>query len=1675
MSTLFNFPDLASEIKDSLIDLSQSNADETVSLVDDISSASFSTFSTRKDPVISTTPVQAYKAAITALHAMNSTNNIQDLENIYQFQGFGAMRPIFDESNLKHEKKRAELKSLISNDQYEEAMKASLTSFYTPHCVSNSIADGLVSLGVFNDNTSSIRITDPASGIGRLIAPLDSEDQYNSDITLIELDSLTHAMSSVLFPYANVKNTGFEYVDLPEQDIMLLNPPFGNFRLSDKTNNPKYAAAAGLKLHEFFLVKSILSLRENGLMIAIVPTSVMDSQDCTTRDVLSKKSNLISAVRVPSNMFNKYACTSTSVDVLVFQKTSQPESSPVWTNVIETQLSGHIYSVNSALDTLFTTIGKPEITISNNSECVTYIDSDLDTLDSRISRAVFKALIKANYTPFKHKIESHIEQEIILKTKPTNRMFTYALDVNDKLWFKGESGFIDTEIESKSKKYSRIVGMIEIAESLTDIYSYEQTCQDHDSNMITERANLNIIYDKYISKLGCLSNRANSLAFKADARFPELMSLESDFNHGITKEQSKRLNVPVRKESAQKAYIFSGRCYTPWVTPKTAKNAVDGLWINLALKAEIDIDLISGLTTSSNNDVLNALYGSHVVFDIELDRYILIDSYLSGDVKSKLALAESAIEAQPLQQKNVDILKKVIPVNIDFFDIEIDLTSHWLPASVVSQFLCDELGSVPNETSCHHIMGRWDASFSISQPNELSYSTATHTVQKIVSKIFSHSNMIVYQPRVDKEPIQINEEATAALKASVIEIKSLWTDFLFKNESVQNQLANAYNEKINRYAPYNPIFTDAYFPDQSNWINLYKHQIGMIRKAITAPSDMATLLAASMGSGKSATMFTIMHELVRLGLKKLFALVVPNHLVSQMAGEWCQLYNNDARRMLVLDPVALSPKQRINTLAKIKSGFYNFIIIPATTWKKIAPPKSSTEIVIKERLKEFQNSLVMAENRYTVREIETGKRKLEEELKALEKIDPEYDFMDLGIDGICYDESQTLKNSGYHTVKLRGVKGIGSTEASQTALDATYKVHYLLNSSQFTSGVILASGTPISNSLLEIYGLIRMCAPNVFKKMGIDCLDSFACTFTETSTDYEIGADGVIKLVNRLKQIVNIEELQAIFSMFAYTVTAEELNKLIPVIVNPDSTTRSAIVPMTGGKPIVKYSEPTTEILDYMESLTLRAANYKTSLVKNDNPLKLISDAKKCSVSMQMVDSTSTEVLSPKTKQFIQDIIDKYHEEQHLKTVQLGFVDIGTPSKSKDIKEELAEYHRKLGNLEELSSIGGVTINLYRHIKEALIKGGIKENEIAFVQDANTDIKKIELFEQINNGSIRVVLSSIAKLATGANIQARISAVRFLTPPYRPSDLFQAAARALRKGNLMWLMDPNFSVDIVYYALKNSTDAFLFQLLESKADFINRFQNSKHAIDRTYQEVDGETLTFSEIKAAVSGNMALITLFKTEKEIKDQKLLWKSYGRKMANFRNELEYALTSANKYDRRNEAFLLDLNKFKDIVRNGDLALTINNETHKQLDQNVAVKLWESFANFKSLNKKSIIGGVSKLGTLGQFEILGVSSGLSPDYISIKSTVTRNVISLPKGSYSKVRLLPALIQCIQKLADGAKRAANDSNEYKQKAELLTEALNTSFDSSILKNLELKKLELENEVANFETSKLCA
>ncbi|MUJ20350.1 hypothetical protein [Aliivibrio fischeri] len=1673
MSTLFNIPDLENVINNTFIDLS--NKDENNSSINNVSSANFMTFSTRHDPVISTTPVQAYKAAITALNAMNSTNNTQDLNHIYSFQGFGAMRPIFDESNLTHEPKRVELKSLITDEQYEEAKKASLTSFYTPHCISNAIADGLKFLGAFNDDNSSTRITDPASGIGRLIAPFNCDDQYNSDITLIEADSLTHAMASVLFPYANVKNTGFEYVDLPEQDIMLLNPPFGSFRLSDKTNNPKYAAAAGLKLHEFFLVKSILSLRENGLMIAIVPTSVMDSPDSTTRDILSKKSNLISAVRIPSNMFNKYACTSTSVDVLIFQKTNQPECAPEWVNVIETQLSGHIYNVNSTLNTLFTSIGQPEITISNNSECITYIDSELDTLDSRINQAVFEAVTKATYIPFKHQIESHIEQAIKLKTKPTNRSFTYALDIDNKLWFKGESGFIDTEIESHSKKYARIVGMIEIAESLTDLYHYEQSCKDNDSNMIAERKKLNVIYDKYINKLGCLSNRANTLAFKADSRFPELMSLESDFDHGITKEQSKRLSVPVRGESAQKAHIFYARSYTPWENPKTAKNHVDGLWINLAMKTDIDLDLIAGLTMSSNEDVINALYGSHFVFDIEVDRYVLIDSYLSGDVKSKLALAESAVESLPLQQKNIDILKKVLPVNVGFFDIEIDITSHWLPSSVISQFLCEKLGSISSETSCRHVLGRWDASFSISQSNELTYSTATHSAYTIVSKIFSHSNMIVYHPRVDSEPLKINEEATAGLKAAVIEIKSLWADFILENQSVQNQLEQAYNEKINRFAPYNPIFTDAYFPDQSNHINLYKHQIGMIRKGMTAPCDMATLLAASMGSGKSITMFTIMHELVRLGLKKLFALVVPNHLVSQMAGEWCQLYNNDARRMLVLDPVALSPKQRINTLAKIKSGFYNYIIIPATTWKKIAPPVTSTQSVIRERLNEFKHSLSIAENRYTVREIESAKRKLEEELKALEKINTEYDFMNLGIDGICYDESQTLKNSGYHTVKLRGVKGIGATEASQTALDATYKVHHLLNSSEITSGVIFASGTPISNSLLEIYGLIRMCAPNALKKMGIDCLDSFACTFTETSTDYEISADGVIKLVNRLKQIVNIEELQAIFSMFAYTVTAEELNQLIPPIVNPDGTTRSAIVPMTNNKPIVRYSEPTTEILNYMEYLTVRASNYKTSPIENDNALKLISDAKKCSISMQMVNALSNEAMSPKTQQFTQDLIDKYHEETHLRTVQLGFVDIGTPSKLKDTNESLAEYHRINENFKELEMMDGITINLYRHIKDALIKGGVKESEIAFIQDANTDIKKTELFEQINNGSVRIVLSSIAKLATGANIQSRISAVRFLTPPYRPSDLFQAAGRALRKGNELWLLDPNFSVDIVYYALKNSTDAFLFQLLESKADFVNRFLNCKQAIDRNYEETDGETLTFSEIKAAVSGNMALIELFKAEKEIKEQKLQWKSFGRKMANYRNELEHALTTANNYNKRNQDLLLDLEKFKEIVNSGNLSLTIDGQTHKQLDQNVAAKLWASFAEFKLSNKKTILGGISKLATIGQFEILAVSSGLNPDYITIKSTITGNVLSLPKSSYSTVRLLPALIQCIQTLAVNAKKSADISDEYKHKAELLKSALNSSFDTSTLKSLELKKLELEKEVADFETLKLCA
>ncbi|HBC3539156.1 TPA: DEAD/DEAH box helicase family protein [Vibrio parahaemolyticus] len=1431
---------------------------------------------------VASTDAQRFKANVTAIRVLkalrgrNSSATRLEQEKLAKYVGWGALSSIFDEKNTKTESKRQQLKDMLTESEYYSARTSTLSAFYTPLYLTRGIYTMLANAG-FN---AGGRICDPAAGMGGLIAPMSADMFENSKVTLCELDSVTAEALEHLYPNATVYgNKGFEELNIKaNQDLVIQNPPFGSAKVIDKLDSQ----LNGLTLHNYFVAKGAKILRMGGLMVAIVSTSFLDSKSTKAREIVANLAELRGAIRLPKSVFQEHSGANASVDVLLLQRSNSASAATAdWVHAFEQTLpTGESYYLNNHYvanpDAI---LGVMEVQPGIQGKQIQCVSESKDIVCD-VQRAFAAHFPKDIYFESTQTSESDDDEFLapmagLVSDNAYIDFGGFALTEDDKVAIRkqdDEHGNMTFDVcqEITGKRAARIASMIAVKQSMAQLLELERT-DGHELAIETARQELNDRYDAFVRQHGFIQESANRRAFGKDPFYANLASLESNFNRGVTREQAKRLNVPAEKPHADKAEIFSRRIIKPWVAPTSADNSTDALWVCWNDSHTIDIPRIAALCGQSIEQTKRELVGNLIFLDPKNGQYEFAETYLSGDVKSKFELVSALVNGNSSLLPNYEALKAIQPADVPAVDINVELNAGWLPISVVKDFISQLLSC---SVDAEHVLGQWfvKATGVPSVINTQQFGIDGYPATKIISRMMAGRDLIVR--RTNTHGTFIDREATVQIESIATEITTRFEDWIWSCDKRRAELESLYNEKFNRYVKPKYSGEMLVFPNMNSSISLRAHQKTCVRRALAQGSF---LMDMSVGSGKTYALAAICNTWHRLGLKERTAVVLPNHLVEAIAVEWLTLYPTE--KLLVLSPEDMSAQKRRETLNRIKTGA-KIVLIPESTFKAIALPKEAESQIIHDEIWETRRAIEVLSARFSVKKLETKLKNLEFKLESLtnrEAKDEYLDFAELGFDSILADEAHSYKNLSFSTVALSNVRGIGNPDGSQRAWDMFCKIRHL-NENNDHAGVVFSTGTPISNSIIELWSIQKYLAYDELKQANLHWLDSWADLYTTTSSEFEIDATGInFKPVSRLRSFNNLPELQAIYGCIAETVTKKQLNDYLPKLAGG----YNMIPPVVGGKPQTIFVDPSDQQKEFIDSLVERAKDFKSSPIDNDNMLLLMYHARCASLDLRVLDPSKAENENSKATACANKVAEIYRQYDAVKGTQLIFCDLSTPNKGKEKLRAKIRQLMKDANTgdeaaqRELETIGHDQImaaessySVYDDIKQQLIALGIPEHEIAFAQEYKTPKAKAELYLQINNGVKRVVLASTQLMGTGCNINNLGVAVHHLDPCYKPSDMEQRTGRLERQGNHLYEADPaNFEgVNVIYYATRNSLDSFLYQTLETKANWIEAFRAGETNL-RTMNALSADSITFAEIKAEISGNPLVLEHLQLSKEI----------------------------------------------------------------------------------------------------------------------------------------------------------------------------------------------------------------
>ena len=1396
-------------------------------------------------------------AAINLLHELEIENRLatpEEQEVLSRYVGWGGLSMAFDEHNAAWAEEFKELYASLSPEEYRAAMESTLTAFYTPPVVIKAMYDALDRLGFSQGN-----ILEPSCGTGNFFGLL-PESMQNSKLHGVEIDSLTGRIAKQLYQKANIAIEGFEKTNLPDDhfDVVLGNVPFGEIRVNDSRYN-----AQKFLIHDYFFAKALDKVCAGGVVMFITSKGTMDKASPEVRKYIAQRAELLGAIRLPDNTFKANAGTEVTSDILILQKRDRVmDIEPDWVHLDTDEngvtmnryfvehpemVLGEIKMENTRFGTFEPVCkARKDIPLSELlSNAVQRINGEIPELDNRVD-------------------EISDEQELSVPADPNVRNFSFTL-VDGRVYFRENDRMQPASVSMTAE--NRIKGLIQIRDCVRKLIEYQT--EDYPEEMIcTEQENLNRLYDAYTAKYGLINSRGNYLAFASDESYFLLCSLEVLDDEGNFK---------------RKADMFTKRTIKPHREVTSVETASEALALSIGEKARVDLPYMEQLTGKTQAELVQDLQG--VIFKVpncEHVSYVAADEYLSGNVRNKLTVADLAAKNDPELAVNVEALEKVIPKDLSAAEISVRLGATWIPQEDIQRFVMELL--TPSSYAAGRlkvrytpINGDWFIENKSSDMGNVkadsTYGTKRASAYRIIedtlnlrdTRIFDY----VYDEHGNKKAV-FNAKETTAAQAKQEVIKQAFQDWIWKDPERRNRLVRYYNDTFNSVRPREYDGSHITFGGISPEITLRPHQVNAIAHILYGGN---TLLAHKVGAGKTFEMVAAAQENKRLGLCQKSMFVVPNHLVGQWASEYLRLY--PSANILVTTKQDFETGNRKKFCGRIATGDYDAVIIGHSQFEKIPMSIGRQREQLEKQLDDIEHGIddVQASKgeQFTVKQLMKTRKAIKTKLEKLndtKRKDTVIDFEQLGVDRLFIDESHFYKNLYLYT-KMRNVGGIAQTEAQKSS-DLFMKCRYL-DEITGNRGTVFATGTPVSNSMVELYSVQRYLQYDTLAQNGLQHFDSWASTFGETVTALELAPEGTnYRAKTRFAKFYNLPELMQMFREVADIQTADMLKLPVPTVNYHNIKT--------------KPSEIQTEMV---ASLAKRAEKVRARLVEPniDNMLKITNDGRKLALDQRMIDPMLPDDPESKVNACVDNVYRIWEEHADTKATQLVFCDLSTPKNDG-------------------------TFNVYDDMREKLIARGIPAEQIRFIHEATTDAQKKELFGKVRSGEVRVLFGSTPKMGAGTNVQDRLIAIHNLDCPWRPSDLEQRQGRIERQGNMF----PE--VEVYRYVTEQTFDAYLYQLVESKQKFISQIMTSKSPV-RSAEDVDEVALSFAEVKMLATGDARFKEKMDLDIQVSKLRVLKQSYLSEHYDLEDRvLKYYPQTIKEYEERiagyeNDAALVEQHK--------------------------------------------------------------------------------------------------------------------------------------------------------------------
>ena len=1396
-------------------------------------------------------------AAINLLHELEIENRLatpEEQEVLSRYVGWGGLSMAFDEHNAAWAEEFKELYASLSPEEYRAAMESTLTAFYTPPVVIKAMYDALDRLGFSQGN-----ILEPSCGTGNFFGLL-PESMQNSKLHGVEIDSLTGRIAKQLYQKANIAIEGFEKTNLPDDhfDVVLGNVPFGEIRVNDSRYN-----AQKFLIHDYFFAKALDKVRAGGVVMFITSKGTMDKASPEVRKYIAQRAELLGAIRLPDNTFKANAGTEVTSDILILQKRDRVmDIEPDWVH-LDTDDNG-VTMNRYFIEHPEMVLGeiKMESTRFGTFEPVCKARKDIP-LSELLSNAVQR--INGEIPELDNGVdEISDEQELSVPADPNVRNFSFTL-VDGSVYFRENDRMQLASVSMTAE--NRIKGLIQIRDCVRKLIEYQT--DDYPEEMIrTEQENLNRLYDVYTAKYGLINSRGNYLAFASDESYFLLCSLEVLDDEGNFK---------------RKADMFTKRTIKPHREVTSVETASEALALFIGEKARVDLPYMEQLTGKTQAELVQDLQG--IIFKVpncEPVSYVAADEYLSGNVRNKLTVAELAAKNDPELAVNVEALKKVIPKDLSAAEISVRLGATWIPQEDIQRFVMELL--TPSSYAAGRlkvrytpINGDWFIENKSSDMGNVkadsTYGTKRASAYRIIEDTLNLRDTRIFDYMYDEhgnKKAVFNAKETTAAQAKQEVIKQAFQDWIWKDPERRNRLVRYYNDTFNSVRPREYDGSHITFGGISPEITLRPHQVNAIAHILYGGN---TLLAHKVGAGKTFEMVAAAQESKRLGLCQKSMFVVPNHLVGQWASEYLRLY--PSANILVTTKQDFETGNRKKFCGRIATGDYDAVIIGHSQFEKIPMSIERQREQLEKQLDDIERGIddVQASKgeQFTVKQLMKTRKAIKTKLEKLndtKRKDTVIDFEQLGIDRLFIDESHFYKNLYLYT-KMRNVGGIAQTEAQKSS-DLFMKCRYL-DEITGNRGTVFATGTPVSNSMVELYSVQRYLQYDTLAQNGLQHFDSWASTFGETVTALELAPEGTnYRAKTRFAKFYNLPELMQIFREVADIQTADMLKLPVPKVNYHNIKT--------------KPSEIQTEMV---ASLAKRAEKVRARLVEPniDNMLKITNDGRKLALDQRMIDPMLPDDPDSKVNACVDNVYRIWEEHADTKATQLVFCDLSTPKNDG-------------------------TFNVYDDMREKLIARGIPAEQVRFIHEATTDAQKKELFGKVRSGEVRVLFGSTPKMGAGTNVQDRLIAIHNLDCPWRPSDLEQRQGRIERQGNMF----PE--VEVYRYVTEQTFDAYLYQLVESKQKFISQIMTSKSPV-RSAEDVDEVALSFAEVKMLATGDARFKEKMDLDIQVSKLRVLKQSYLSEHYDLEDRvLKYYPQTIKEYEERiagyeNDAALAEQHK--------------------------------------------------------------------------------------------------------------------------------------------------------------------